>query len=475
MAVRDFSWYNGMRCKPTGDGHYYEISIVQQNGWCDARLIPQNEPWRCDTRPNSNAAVDSIWAASRMSRGQPVFQAYYKAGSVSDICGQWYIGGRPDPQYYGQWYWGNAPGDDMSQNGTVACANQEWVWTSIVRAYYFHNPNNGYDGAPYGAHGTASGQVLLLDDAPGVTEYNGGLYVFAVNKPGQLGTVGGVVSYKIFNRTTQTWGAWYTPLDYLHWIQCTSAPAAMGPASNQLWVMCRGTTGSIMALRWNGNAWTTNWLDLGGVSVSAPAVTEYGSQLMTYHVGTDGNIWKKVCSTSTDCSNPANWIGWTTAGPPGAAQPPGGCTSSPAADWIGYLDLEVFCRGAGTQNGYPKAPIWYSKWNGNVWLPWAAVPGGDVMSGAAATDFFDGAWHFHLHALTETGPVWANQKVYAGNWGGWYQPWLDGYCTSTPGNSNLPPANDWLFVVCRAGGGNFQERHWTTVGWVNWFNLGLPP
>ncbi len=72
MGVTTFSWYNALRCKPTGDGRHYEISLRQQNGWCDPRDIPESEPWRCGTSPNSNEAVDSVFAASSTEWGKAV-------------------------------------------------------------------------------------------------------------------------------------------------------------------------------------------------------------------------------------------------------------------------------------------------------------------------------------------------------------------------------------------------------------------
>jgi hypothetical protein len=99
-----------------------------------------------------------------MTRGGTVFRSYYKLGDDDDPF-------NPSDPYdqCGQYYLGGAPGHDMSAQGTQSCAQQGEVWIANIRRYYFDNA-------------TQPGHVMLLDDAPGVTEYNGGLYVFAVNK-----------------------------------------------------------------------------------------------------------------------------------------------------------------------------------------------------------------------------------------------------------------------------------------------------
>ncbi len=454
VAVRDYAWYNTNHWRSfyvAPNGKCYNVRDDQQDQVYCAGCGHPGDPHALGHAASTAAAVDTTWASARMTRGGVVFSTNHEAGWDSDGCGD-LNGGTGSTN-------GAPIGRNISQKGSEACAAppNNYVWTAILRKYYFYST-----GEPT--------QVMLLDDAPAVADYNGQAYAFGLNKPGQSGLVGGVVAYRIYTRSTQSWSPlWTQPSNPPGSgpIQCTSAAATEAYESSQFWVMCRGTLGQIYAKRYDGSNWS-GWMDLGGVSISAPAIARYGQTLYAFHVGTDGNVWYKTCPTAT-CATLGNWVGWQTIG-----QPSGGCTTSPTADLRSGGLLYVFCRGSTTTAGYPKAPIRYKTYSGS-WSGWTTVPGGDLVSAPAATDFFDGTWHIHVHANTETGPVWANQ-IAGGAWYGWYQPFPPSLpCTSTPGNSNLPPANDWLFVICRGFDGSFQERHWNTTAWTGWVGLGLPP
>jgi len=343
----------------------------------------------------------------------------------------------------------------MSQEGSKTCGDQGEVWTTIIRRYYFDN-------------GVQPGHVIILDDAPAATDYNEPglgwrLWVFALNG-------NGAVRWNKHVRSSNLWYGWNIPANGDG--VCTSPPAAMAYSTNHLWLSCRNTGGGISAKRYNGSSWES-WIDLGGVGITGPAVTEYGSSLRAFVVGLDNSVWQRSCpAASSNCSLASNWTAWQHIGPSGQAAPPGGCTSSPAADW--RINLYVFCRGIGSASS-PLAPIWYTQFNGSTWSSWAVVPNGGLVSAPAATDFYLGGWRIYVHSNTEPGFVWqAFRTSDSGAWSPWYRPFLDGYCTSSPANSNLPPADDYLFVLCRSGSVVFSRR-WNTSIWENWQNLGAPP
>jgi hypothetical protein len=305
--------------------------------------------------------------------------------------------------------------------------------------------------------------VAILDDAAAVTEYNEPglgqrLWVFGLRSDGAL-------RYRRHIRSSNYWYPWASmPGDPGY---CSSHPATLSYGTAHLWVFCRATDTHIHARRFNGTSWE-NWIDLWGVAASGPAAAEYGSQLHVFILGTNMHIYKKICNAATtNCSIASNWTDWLDEG-----SPPGGCTSSPAADWL--VHFYVFCRGP-EASSYPKAPVWYKKWNGSAWEPWTTIPNGSAVSGPAATDFYFNGWKIYAHANTEGGHVWeVNRSSDSQPWSIWYQPWTDGFCTSTPGTSNLPPPTDYLFVICRGGGGNFYSRRWNTSYWEDWYNLGFP-
>lgn len=440
MAVRNFAWWH-VQHGPAGYylGQCYDIdSTDSYQVWA-----PCPGPY-CNRTGATDSAVDSIWPASRMTKASTLFDSHYQLGNDDDPNDP------TDPfDGCGQYYLGPAGGYWMSGRGTQSCALQAEVWATIVRRYYFDNA-------------TQPGHVAVLDDAAAVTEYHegGGVYglrVWALNGDGR-------VRYRTYTRSTNSWWGWFVMStdDGL----CSSHPASMSYGANELWVLCRGGDAAIWARRWNGSAWG-GWFSLGGVAASGPAATAYGSQLTAFTLGTNMHVFKRLCDVSTSsCSLASNWTAWTDEG-----SPAGGCTSSPAAGWRPPAELYVFCRTA-LASSYPKAPVSYRKWNAGNPEAWTTVPGGDIVSGPAASDFYDGAWKVVLLANTEGGHVWANQR--SSSWGGWYQPWLDGYCTSTPGTSNLPPTPEYFFVVCRGGGGNFYSRRWNGSSWLGWVNLGFP-
>lgn len=80
MAARNFGWWW------VNNGPYYGgTPCYDIQGWTNSQA------WVPGLRySDTDEAVDSIWQAARMTRAGIVFQSYYKAGSVSDTCGEWY-------------------------------------------------------------------------------------------------------------------------------------------------------------------------------------------------------------------------------------------------------------------------------------------------------------------------------------------------------------------------------------------------
>jgi len=78
MAVRNYGWY-AVNHGPRG----------WHNGECfDVYSTTADQVWAPGgTNVRTDEAVDSIWAAGRMTRGGIVFPAYYKSGLSSDTCG----------------------------------------------------------------------------------------------------------------------------------------------------------------------------------------------------------------------------------------------------------------------------------------------------------------------------------------------------------------------------------------------------
>jgi hypothetical protein len=103
-------------------------------------------------RPGSAAqatsdAVDTVWEWLTRSAGA-IFLSQYHAGCPGDL------GNCPTGQSdaCGQLHLAPAPGNIMSQYGTLACANQGYTWRQIISTYYLPNyfPSVGFVGIGYG-------------------------------------------------------------------------------------------------------------------------------------------------------------------------------------------------------------------------------------------------------------------------------------------------------------------------------------
>ncbi len=92
--------------------------------------------------------------------------------------------------------------------------------------------------------------------------------------------------------------------------------------------------------------WNTDWLSLGGIVTSAPALSSQADgRLDVWALGQDSKVWHRALVS-------ADWFGWEN----GAGGPPGGARSAPAAfsRGRGTVDLVV----VGSDGG-----LWRRSWN----------------------------------------------------------------------------------------------------------------
>ncbi len=172
MAVRNYAWYWVNRWRGGwANGQCYDVdSSTSYQAWAPC---PGLFCWR---NPNTDEAVDSVWNARitwNEGAGGQIFESLHKQG-YRDQCGQ-YNGGQ-------------APGNDMSQYGSAACASQGEQWGRILQRYYFSQP------------------LVLLDEGPAVTEYYQGgdgyhLQVYAIGRDAALWE-------KFYSYNTGQWYGW---------------------------------------------------------------------------------------------------------------------------------------------------------------------------------------------------------------------------------------------------------------------------
>src|SRR5512135_2571999 len=116
-----------------------------------------------------------------------------------------------------------------------------------------------------------------------------------------------------------------------------------------------------MASKWS------NWECIGGVLISAPAVSSWGaSRLDVFVGGTDNGLWHKWYDG-------IKWRGFESLG--------GALASAPGAfsRAANLIDLVV----EGPDNG-----LWQKSWNGTAWSSWSAIPPTAVIFDAPAITMY---------------------------------------------------------------------------------------
>jgi hypothetical protein len=427
VAVRNFAWHwvnNGPGGYHPVTGECYDVdSTTAFQVW---------DPNRSD--PTTDEAVDSIWNSKLTwspSGAGVVLPTYYKAGYPSDACGQWY--GQP------------APGNDMSQNGSKACAENGLQWPRILELYYFtYTPT-------------------ILDEAPASSAYYQGsdgwrFYVTALGRDR-------APYYKYYRFSTGTWSSWTT----LGGV-CSAGPPAIAyvAGAGALYVLCRGTEGSFWYRAYNGSSWGA-WQNLGGDFRSAPGAAGYyqsgqGWHLRVYGVGANSELYGKLYNFAT-----SQWSSWGSQG--------GACTSTPGV--MGRSpDLFILCRAT------DKAP-WYKQWNGSSWSGWSTL-GGSIVGGPAITSYYvDGivGYQYRVYGTGLEGAIWERSyHANSGSWGAWSS--LGGVASSSPAAANVVSGPSYLSVFTRGpnqyvggawSGGLIWERRWSGSSWGSWTSIGRPP
>jgi Stage II sporulation protein len=121
MAVKTYGWYwvNNWRGGSLNGTCYDVEGGTYSDGACDVN-------YQCFIPGSAVAAttdaVENTWTAVAQQSGA-VFEASFNSGYSSDTCGE--DDGSP------------APGDEMSQWGTQACADDGYGWQQIFTTYYF--------------------------------------------------------------------------------------------------------------------------------------------------------------------------------------------------------------------------------------------------------------------------------------------------------------------------------------------------
>jgi len=125
IAVKQFAW-DWVNNSPGGPGCYDVDSTTNFQVWA-----PCPGPY-CNTTVATNYAVEQIWNWL-LNRSGAIYPTFYKAGYSSDACGYFYGDRQANMDDIDD-------GNEMSQNGTQACAvapgPYQYSWAQIVATYY---------------------------------------------------------------------------------------------------------------------------------------------------------------------------------------------------------------------------------------------------------------------------------------------------------------------------------------------------
>jgi len=238
------------------------------------------------------------------------------------------------------------------------------------------------------------------------------------------------IYYRTYNSTSDTWDDW----DRLPSGSTIDRPAA-AVCSGELHVVVRGSDGYTL---WFSSLNLTDksfsgWMQLDGVTESAPTLTGNGTRLVLSVRGLDNVVYYRVY----DC-NAESWSAWTGL--------PGATSDQPAVEILGD-ELHLVVRGYGATDAERQ-----TLWHGAVDLTDNAFLGWEMVSGA--TD------ETPMLAASETrGEVYLcvkgmDSQIYVNTWTSSWQGWTalaSGWTNESPA---VAVTDDVLQVVVKGFDGS---------------------
>jgi hypothetical protein len=244
-------------------------------------------------------------------------------------------------------------------------------------------------------------------------------------------------------------------------IAAGTSPAACGlNGTTSMYVFVKGNDGALWYRIWNigTEAWTGNWIPLGGQLTSSPAAVSRGTGYIDVFVrGTNGALYTRHFSGGS-------WGAWTSLG----GQIPAG--TGPAACSCHSYSTDVFVEGT---NGALYQKTWTSA---SGWSSWASL-GGQLTSSPTATPQDIG--QIDVFVRGTNGAVYGNEFIeWSGGWSGWYS--IGGQVASGTGPTacacvlgNVAPTGYRLDVFVEGtNGALYQKTYQQGNGWSSWQNLG---
>jgi hypothetical protein len=488
MAVKTYGWYwvNNWR-GGSFDGTCYDVQGGTSGGSCDVNyqcFIPGSAV------STATDAVESTWSQVAQQNGA-VFEASFNSGFSSDTCGD--DDGSP------------APGDEMSQWGTDACANDGYGWSSIFTKYYFPNVRfittsgpiaatpapfddnlinmfeMGGNGHSYQSYEKSNGS--FTDWAAIAGSFPGGslqgsiaalpapasdklINAFAMGSNGHL--------YQSYQKSSGSFTSWAAvagsfPGGFLE----GSISALAAPASDNLInVFALGSNGHLYQSYEKSNGSFTGWAAIAGSfpggslqgSISALAAPASDNLINVFALGSNGHLYQ-----SYEKSN-GSFTGWAAVAgsfPGGSLQGSISALAAPASDNL----INVFALGSNGQL-YQS----YEKSNGSF-TGWAAVagsfPGGSLQGSIAALAAPASSNLINVFAMGSNGQLYQSYEKSNGSFTGWAAVagsfpggFLEGSISALPA-----PASDNLINVFGLGSNgqlyqSYEKSSGSFTGWA---------
>jgi hypothetical protein len=415
LAIREYSWYTTNNWRGDSfNGTCYDLSD-------DPLHYQDYDPTVANA--NTDNAVSAVWDW-KMFAGGALFDAQYAAGTPGEACGA------------------GATGVQMSQNGTVTCANQGMAWWQIVNTYYY--PISQIE------IGTGPAATATRDST------NNYLDVFVRADNGSV--------YQTYRRN----GTWFP------WTSLGAPPpgavgdpgAAWGNNGNQLELSIRGNDGHLWNRHWDSTFGWAGWADLGVIAQQGPGSAGSRTGYPATHFYLNSSLQEQSVQW-----NGSSWAGQPSMGAPGglhnATLPwrPTGTYWVPSAS---QLDTYVVSNDA--DNGLYRN---YSTDGGASWVGWVPISGGKISSAPSATAYTSGN---QLDVLVR-GLDSAIYRIYT-NAGGW-QAWTT--LAAPPAGTGSGPGATWanvdseLDVFVRDGNSHLYWRQLIGGSWTGWSDLGAYP
>lgn len=237
------------------------------------------------------------------------------------------------------------------------------------------------------------------------------------------------------------WGSWVNLGGTTYY-----TPAIVSRYDGRLDLFCIGTDHALYHGWFNGGSWSGWAENLGGVGISAPAVSRRDANTMDIAVR---GYYSDVQYISWNSST--GWSGWSSLG--------GTTYDGPGIGSFTPGSLNVYVRGTDNQC--------YTKyiWNGN-WTSWASM-GGNISSAPVASSLY--ADNIMLFARNQNGGLGQNWWGSGPGWSGWLD--LGGYFVGAPAVTCRDANHCDVFV--RAGDDQIYQNSWYVwSGWSGFVPMG---